>query len=162
MTGRLVHELGCSEPCTCGALDRSIASPQRIQLRRTKGWRKPEGAIVVARPSPWGNWFAVRRMSDLRPNPNYQLVDRTAIIVARLDKRGTWTGGAFGGFTDQIEAAAFAVDLYRRSLEATFLDVDGPLNRDFYLRDLRGHDLACWCAIGAPCHADVLLDLANR
>ena len=29
--------------------------PTRIQLRRTKGWRKPEGAIVVARPSKWGN-----------------------------------------------------------------------------------------------------------
>lgn len=27
--------------------------PSRIQLRRTKGWRKPEGAIVVARPSKW-------------------------------------------------------------------------------------------------------------
>jgi hypothetical protein len=31
--------------------------PQRIQLRRTKGWRKPEGAVVVARPSKWGNPF---------------------------------------------------------------------------------------------------------
>ncbi|MGW8286204.1 MAG: DUF4326 domain-containing protein [Candidatus Deferrimicrobiaceae bacterium] len=29
--------------------------PERIQLRRTKGWRKPEGAVVVARPSKWGN-----------------------------------------------------------------------------------------------------------
>lgn len=28
-----------------------------IQLRRTKGWRKPEGAVVVARPSRWGNWY---------------------------------------------------------------------------------------------------------
>lgn len=29
--------------------------PQRIQLKRSKGWRKPEGAIVVARPSKFGN-----------------------------------------------------------------------------------------------------------
>ena len=27
---------------------------------------------------------------------------------------------------------------------------------------LRGKNLACWCAPGAPCHADVLLDLAKR
>jgi hypothetical protein len=27
--------------------------------------------------------------------------------------------------------------------------------------DLAGKNLACWCAIGAPCHADVLLDLAT-
>jgi hypothetical protein len=33
--------------------------PQRIQLRRTKGWRKPEGAIVVARPTRWGNPYKV-------------------------------------------------------------------------------------------------------
>lgn len=27
---------------------------------------------------------------------------------------------------------------------------------------LRGRDLACWCPLGQPCHADVLLELANR
>lgn len=27
--------------------------------------------------------------------------------------------------------------------------------------ELRGRDLACWCALDAPCHADVLLELAN-
>lgn len=28
-------------------------------------------------------------------------------------------------------------------------------------RELRGKDLACWCPLGQPCHADVLLELAN-
>ena len=28
--------------------------------------------------------------------------------------------------------------------------------------DLRGKNLACWCKPGTPCHADVLLELANR
>lgn len=35
--------------------------PQRIRLSRAKGWRKPEGAVVVARPGPWGNPFVVGR-----------------------------------------------------------------------------------------------------
>ena len=26
---------------------------------------------------------------------------------------------------------------------------------------LRGRDLACWCPLDQPCHADVLLSLAN-
>ena len=26
---------------------------------------------------------------------------------------------------------------------------------------LRGKNLACWCALDAPCHADVLLQIAN-
>jgi Domain of unknown function (DUF4326) len=29
--------------------------PERIQLSRKAGWRKPEGAVVVSRPSKWGN-----------------------------------------------------------------------------------------------------------
>ncbi|WP_396917953.1 DUF4326 domain-containing protein [Mycolicibacterium sp.] len=28
-------------------------------------------------------------------------------------------------------------------------------------RELRGHDLVCWCPLASPCHADVLLELAN-
>lgn len=31
--------------------------PCRIQLSRAKGWRKPAGAVVVSRPSKWGNPF---------------------------------------------------------------------------------------------------------
>jgi Domain of unknown function (DUF4326) len=33
--------------------------PNRIQLSRRKGWRKPPGAVVVARPSRWGNPYRV-------------------------------------------------------------------------------------------------------
>ena len=31
--------------------------PERIQLRRTKGWRMPEGAVYVGRPTMLGNPF---------------------------------------------------------------------------------------------------------
>lgn len=31
-----------------------------------------------------------------------------------------------------------------------------------WLAPLRGKDLACFCALDQPCHADVLLELANR
>jgi Domain of unknown function (DUF4326) len=27
---------------------------------------------------------------------------------------------------------------------------------------LRGYDLACWCPLDEPCHADVLLEIANH
>jgi len=30
-----------------------------------------------------------------------------------------------------------------------------------HLHELRGKDLACWCPLGSPCHADALLELAN-
>jgi len=38
--------------------------PERIQLRRTKGWRKPKAAVVVARPGAWGNPFVVHEHGD--------------------------------------------------------------------------------------------------
>ncbi len=30
------------------------------------------------------------------------------------------------------------------------------------LEELRGKNLACWCRLDEPCHADVLIELANR
>ncbi len=30
------------------------------------------------------------------------------------------------------------------------------------LSELRGKNLACWCSLDKPCHADVLLELANK
>ena len=35
--------------------------PHRIQLHRTKGWRKPGNTIVVARPTRFGNPFSVEK-----------------------------------------------------------------------------------------------------
>ena len=38
-------------------------------------------------------------------------------------------------------------------------------NRDFRIlakQELRGKNLACWCKPGQPCHADVLLKIANE
>jgi hypothetical protein len=29
------------------------------------------------------------------------------------------------------------------------------------LGEIRGKDLACWCPLDQPCHADVLLEIAN-
>lgn len=37
----------------------------------------------------------------------------------------------------------------------------GPLRITGDLQELRGHDLCCWCPLDQPCHADVLLELAN-
>ncbi len=36
-----------------------MTTPLRIQRMRAKGWRMPDGAIYVGRPSMWGNPFRV-------------------------------------------------------------------------------------------------------
>jgi hypothetical protein len=53
---------------------------------------------------------------------------------------------------DAVDAAE-AKQLYR--LHAEGFDV-ATLRRD-----LAGKDIACWCPLDQPCHADVLLELAN-
>ncbi len=55
--------------------------------------------------------------------------------------------------------AFHAVELFKDALYPC------PRNRKIIRsakQELRGKNLACWCAPGAPCHADVLLEIANR
>jgi hypothetical protein len=53
--------------------------------------------------------------------------------------------------------AVEAVARYRSAL------LDGKLTFtvDDVRRELAGKDLTCWCKPGAPCHADLLLRIAN-
>ena len=50
---------------------------------------------------------------------------------------------------------AVAVELYRAWL------LEHPDLLAAARAELAGRPLACWCSLGTPCHADVLLDLAN-
>lgn len=99
----------------------ATSSPRRVQLHRAKGWRKPDGVVVVARPSRWGNPFRI--------GPT---MDRAASVAA-------------------FEAMV-AGDPDER---------DYPSDEEIRA-ELRGRDLACWCPLDQRCHADVLLDIANR
>jgi len=48
-----------------------------------------------------------------------------------------------------------AIELFRAEVENNFLF------REEIKRSLRGKNLACWCPLDKPCHADVLLEIAN-
>lgn len=112
-------------------------SPQRIQLRRTKGWRKPEGAIVVARPSRWGNPYRIPSCIE----EGFATPEAArARVVADFE----------GDLIAAIEHP------WRQSLPIEIRNIADALP------ELRGRDLACWCPLDQPCHADVLLELANR
>ena len=53
------------------------------------------------------------------------------------------------------------VDAFRQWIEGAHVTEAWDMQRAA-VRDLRGKNLACWCRLSDPCHADVLLDLANR
>jgi hypothetical protein len=68
-----------------------MTTPRRIQLRRTKGWRKPPGAVVVARPSKWGNPYPVDvhgRAEAVRLYQEHLLGDPGLIAAARAELAG--------------------------------------------------------------------------
>jgi len=56
------------------------------------------------------------------------------------------------------------VELFKAVLRMPFLRLpDGTDVRwnDLIKERLRGKHLACWCALDRPCHADILLQIAN-
>lgn len=59
-------------------------TPHRIQLSRVKGWRKPAGAVVVARPTRWGNPFPVAEHGRAEAVRRYRewLITRDDLVAA--------------------------------------------------------------------------------
>lgn len=112
--------------------------PERVQLRRVKGWRMPPNTRRVARPQKWGNPFTVENAIE----------------------------SGFAG--DVASARRLCVDAFRDWLtrgpqsewwfqagEAKFIRMRADLH------ELRGKNLACYCPLDGPCHADVLLEAAS-
>lgn len=63
---------------------------------------------------------------------------------------------------ESILDRAHAVRLFRER----WFEGDDPawkdVMRDAAIDELRGKNLACWCPLDKPCHADVLLEIANQ
>lgn len=77
------------------------------------------------------------------------------LAAMSVSRPGKW------GNPYRVDPPEHAVELYRSHIDDCM--AGAPARRALLeaLRDLRGKNLACWCAPGAPCHADVLLGLAN-
>jgi hypothetical protein len=81
--------------------------------------------------------------------PNTVKVDRATIWGNPYRPGGpVWRIKGIGKVRDNKEA----VDLFRRLVAPHMSDI----------AQLRGKNLACWCPLGEPCHADVLIEVANR
>lgn len=96
----------------------------------------PENTVYVGRPTKWGNPFVAPGYSDAHrpafpPGGRAQAVAQFRAAIEAND-RGEWiSGGAWCPTSAEIRS------------------------------ELAGKNLACWCPLGQPCHADVLLEIAN-
>jgi hypothetical protein len=112
-------------------------APQRLRLSRAAGFRLQEHSLA--------------------------LNGLPAISVARPTKWGNpfkvgdlhHVGPAYSGRSFLIEDAKMACQLFERHMF-------NLRSASELIAPLRGRNLACWCSLGEPCHADVLLKLANE
>lgn len=114
-----------------------MSTPQRIQLRRTKGWRMPGNTVRVCRPGPWGNPFKVFK--------------------------GSVNGAEIWSVTTSAGPVPVGSKRDAQELAVKYFVMIADCQPDFVeeCRKLTGKNLACWCAIGDPCHADIILAIAN-
>lgn len=111
-----------------------MSAPVRIQRKRTKGWTMPENTVYVGRPTRWGNPYAVGDIVHVGP--------------------------PYSGRMTVVRDGHHAVSLFRSWMFHR-------QRSENLVTELRGKNLACWCPLvdaqgrPVPCHADVLLELAN-
>ena len=118
-----------------------MTRPRRMQLSRRKGFdlqaesSKLNGlpAKRVTRPGKWGNPFTIEDTAK-----KYKL-DAAAAQVKAVELCGKWLRG---------------------TLDKKLSPYDPP-GRAEMRAELAGHNLACWCKPGTPCHTEVLIELAN-
>jgi len=119
-----------------------MTRPRRITYQRVRGFNLQAvsaelnglPAKMVTRPGKWGNPFEIKD------------------VAARFH-------------LEPRAAQAKAVALHRQWMEGTLdagLDPGKPPPPvPELIAELGGHNLACWCKQGEPCHADLLIEVAN-
>lgn len=134
-----------------------MTTPKRIQRKRTKGWKMPDNTVYVGRPTKWGNPFYVRATS--RKRDKWEVRHGEELLAS---------------FSKKHEAQQEAIRLFEKwfSIEIAQPETELFEFRTKYgwhgfamraaIRVLRGKNLACFCPLDSPCHADVLLKLANQ
>lgn len=106
--------------------------PCRIQRKRSRGWKMPPNTIYVGRGTIFGNPHKINE-----------------------------PGVKFCTPADVVRKFRFAVEIELEPAEGT---PAYPYARKIVenLHKLRGKNLACFCPLDQPCHADILLEIANR
>lgn len=131
--------------CTTPGCPFTSNGPKRIQRKRAKGWTRPDNTVIVDRSSRWGNPFTEADFP-------------TVAITDGIPWDQQWREWAVGQYGDWLNG----------DVGTDTIIVPGKRPR-YYVRpwilanlgDLRGKDLACFCPVTLPCHADVLLARAN-
>lgn len=122
-------------------------TPSRIQQQRTKGWRKPEGAVAVHRSTRWGNPFSITK---------HHIWHTVGWNTTRFGTPPANASESMYRTTDKA-AANWAATMYFY----VYLRDEAPALLAAAHTEFAGRDLMCWCPPGLACHADVYLHAVN-
>ena len=188
-TGDLSYFVNRIEPCAARLSTVSIESRDALDVIRDYG-SEPTACLYVDPPYLGSTRATNYRVEMTADDAHVALADalnecKASVVLSgydsplyaelfdgwhRLDLKAPTT---LSGATDRIEVLwsnrpLREPDLFDQldSMEAELADYRAEDRRKRESAEMRrrgaGKDLACWCPLDAPCHADVLLELANE
>jgi hypothetical protein len=128
-------------------LGRDPVSPDVVIVEDYTEWQNPFevgenfGVIIYIGGRDEGKWGGL-------VGAPARLTERVAGLMPGGDRIVMWS---------QVGTPETAVALY----DTWVREPDRDWVRNLVRRELRGKDLACRCPLDAPCHVDVLLEIAN-
>ena len=114
-----------------------MTKPQRIKLERRKGWRLQEVSKAL-----------------------------NGLPAVKVDRSTKWgnplRAGMWRDYTKKSAVRDFEKYINREPSVRTFENAFGaPPSKEKIREQLKGKNLACWCDLDEPCHAEILLEIAN-
>jgi hypothetical protein len=111
-----------------------------IRIQRSRQHKQTIPAVYVGRPGKWGNPFLIGGL--------YKIGNGASGfgLLRCLDEK--YNNGTF----TEMKTVEQCVEWHKEYLTRY------P-RKD--ISELTGKNLSCWCKVGDPCHADLLLKLAN-
>jgi hypothetical protein len=135
-----------------------MTKPIRVQLKRTKGWLMPENTVKVTRPGKWGNPIKlVGDMIYIDAGYRRKILDKWVLV---FEDGGYNVGHVIALFECIITG------IPEQESDSVKINPDILFWIDHFkkldISELKGKNLACFCGLDQPCHADTLLRLANK
>lgn len=101
--------------------------------------------------------ITLSRAKGWRMPENTVKVDRTNKTFGNPFTIGCTPSHFSAALPDHCDTIEDCVSAFRYYAETWMALTNGR-----WIKPLVGKNLACWCKLGSPCHADVLLELANK
>lgn len=158
-----------------------IRMPKRIQRLATSKWKMPRKAIYVGKGSIWASPFEHGETAVRTPGSHGQAWEYAERTFSPLGEPSPYFHDTYINLADGSKhyevtwhsthqaTRKQCAELYREYVTGQSIHLQGK-HRSQVERIktmLRGKDLVCWCPLtdergsAVPCHADVLLEIAN-